>query len=60
VYPLARPWANLLFNSNDCSYANIVQTSGFKNLSELRDRDFDAGALYLGRANSVAARWLLR
>lgn len=65
IYPLVRPWHNLWFNKNDCSYANIVRVSGSRNLTELtapnrKDSGHDFASQYLGRTNSVAARWLLR
>jgi hypothetical protein len=60
VYPLLRPWQNLMTNTQTIPYANIVQDSGFKNLSEMRDPLFDLAPQYLGRTNSAAVRWLLR
>jgi len=60
VLPLTRPWTNLLLNRQDFSYAHTAQTLGFRNLAEMRDPQFNSGALYLGRPDSPAARWLLR
>ena len=60
VIPLLRPWQNLLINPKRCSYATIVQVYGYHDLTELRDPMFNAAPQYLGRTNSLAARWLLR
>lgn len=60
IYPVFRPWQNLLFNANDFTYTSIVRDYGFKNLAELRDPQFNAGAQYLGRSDTAADRWLLR
>ena len=60
VYPVTRPWINLRGPAVDYSYAHIVETTGAHNLSEMRDVVFDAAPQYLGRNDSVAARWLLR
>jgi hypothetical protein len=63
VYPIGRPWWNLITNKKDYSYAGTVQTLGFRTLAEIKDpRDprWDYAAQYLGRPNSDAARWLLR
>lgn len=60
VYPLIRPWQNLLCNRKDYSYAASANLRGFHNLSEYREPGFDAAAQYLGRNDSLAVRWLLR
>ena len=58
--PLFRPWQNLLAARHDYSYAAIVQNCGYHDITELRDIAFNAAPQYLGRTNSLAARWLLR
>ena len=60
VYPLARPWLNLITNRSDYSYAHTAETLKIKNLSEYKLGPLDAATQYLGRDDSLAARWLLR
>ena len=60
MIPLFRPWQNLVTNDYDYSYAAIVQNCGYHDITELRDIAFNAAPQYLGRTNSLAARWLLR
>lgn len=60
VYPVTRPWINLFTNRTDHAYSAMARTSGFTTLADLRDEKFDAASQYQGRADSVAARWLLR
>ncbi len=60
VWPLIRPWQNLLSNREDYSYAASAHLRGFRNLSEYREPAFDVAAQYLGRNDSLAVRWLLR
>jgi hypothetical protein len=60
VYPIGRPWRNLIINKEDYSYACTVQTRGFRTLAEYKEPHWDLAAQYLGRSDSAAARWLLR
>jgi hypothetical protein len=60
MYPVGRFCHNLLNNSNDLSYSNIVQKYPFENLAKLDDGDFHAGKQYLGHPESLASRWLLK
>ena len=63
VYPLSRPWWNLLTSKKDYSYNATVQNYGYRNLSEIQEPwcpGWDIAAQYQGRSDSVAARWLLR
>jgi hypothetical protein len=63
IYPAGKPWLNLITNRNDYSYAETVRTLGFHNLSEISDPShpsFNAAEQYMGKNESVAARWLLR
>jgi len=62
VYPLSRPWQNLLTNREDYSYAATARTRGIRNMSEYKDPNFnfDVATQFLGRNDSLAVRWLLR
>lgn len=60
IYPIMRPWRIFHFHPKNFSYETIVQLNGYKNLSELRDLEFNSSLQYLGRPDSAAARWLLR
>lgn len=60
IYPVMRPLENLMSNTVRHTYPEIVQSHGFRNLSELREINFDASQQYLGQTNSLAGRWLLR
>ena len=51
---------NLLLNSNNCAYENIVLYTGWQHLPDMRDPGFDVAAQYLGRHGSLAERMLLR
>jgi hypothetical protein len=60
VYPALRPCQSLLSRSYDRSYASVVQGAGWRTLPDMRDPGFDVTIQYLGRPDSLAARWLLR
>jgi len=60
VYPIGRPWWNLITNRKDYSYAGTVQTLGVRTLAEYQDPGCNFAALYLGRSDSAAACRLLR
>ncbi|MBW8863978.1 MAG: hypothetical protein JF609_03460 [Verrucomicrobia bacterium] len=60
VYPVTRPWINLLSSRTDYSYDNTVRTTGARTLAEIRTDKYDAAVQYLGRSDSLAARRLLR
>jgi hypothetical protein len=60
VFPITRPWLNVLSRTTDFSYPSIVQTTGSQTLADMRADDFDVAAQYLGRSDSLAAHWLLR
>ncbi|MGD0168082.1 MAG: hypothetical protein ABSC51_12480, partial [Gaiellaceae bacterium] len=63
VYPIGRPWLNLITNQKDYSYDCTVQTRGFRTLAECKnpgEPGWNVAAQYTGRPDSAAARWLLR
>lgn len=60
MYPIGRPWWNLITNKKDYSYAGTVQTLGYRTLVDYKEPRCNFGAQYLGRPDSAAARWLLR
>jgi hypothetical protein len=63
IYPAGRPLLNLAKNRDDNSYAGTLRRYGFHNLTEIYDPTaptFNAAEQYLGRTDSVAARWLMR
>ncbi len=60
IFPIVRPLKNLLARSPDYSYANIVQSIGWRTLPDMTDPRFDIASQYQGRSDSPAARWLLR
>jgi hypothetical protein len=61
VYPAGRFWQEALGpKGEDYSYADIRKRWGYQNLSDFKRFGYDYAAQYLGRTNSIAARWLLR
>ena len=61
AYPFARTWREALGSGRmDYSYAATNQRYGYQNLSDFKRFGYDYAAQYLGRTNSIAARWLLR
>ena len=60
TYPIGRILFNLSAHRDVQSYAQISQSKGFHNLSDIREAGFDAASQYLGKSESLAARWLLK
>lgn len=60
VYPFGRWWQDACRARPDYSYAATKQLWGYRNLSDFKRFGYDYASQYLGRTNSMAARWLLR
>jgi hypothetical protein len=60
AYPLARWWQEALNARTDYSFAATNKLWGYENLSDLKRFGYDYASQYLGRADSLAARGLLR
>lgn len=61
AYPFGRWWQDALGpKGEDYSYAATGKRWGYQNLSDFKRYGYDYAAQYLGRTNSIAARWLLR
>jgi hypothetical protein len=61
VYPAGRWWQEALgLEGEDFSYAATGKKWGYQNLSDFKRYGYDYASQYLGRTNSIAARWLLR
>jgi hypothetical protein len=59
AYPFARWWQEAFQQKENFSYA-AMQARGISDVSELKLDGMDYSGQYLGRPDSVAARWLLR
>jgi hypothetical protein len=60
VYPFARWWQDAFRARTDYSYAATQKLWGYRNLSGFKRFGYDYASQYLGRTDSLAARWLLR
>jgi hypothetical protein len=59
AYPFARWWQEAFQQKENFSYV-AMQARGISDVSELKLDGMDYSGQYLGRPDSVAARWLLR